>query len=582
MMRPGRIPLLLIEEAIQLLRASPILVYALYSAGTVPFLLAFFSFCAEMSYDRNAGNDCAASAVAMALTYGWMKGLQAFCCRELVRVYTGKATRWWRPATMLAIWSRQITFQPFGLFIKPLAWLLIFPVTYVSAFFQNLTILGGEGRNDVRKSWEVARLWPKQSYAVYGLLSLLAVIVFFDLYAIVFSIPFLLKILLGIESFMTRSYTWAFSPVLLIAIAAITYFVIDLLAKAIEVIRFCEGESLTTGADLLRRLAVVQNEQVSLLAVQPQRATVSVHDMMNQTPFRVTGSLLQKRANRGRFAYSVCLLCGALLILMPLSAAASSVQTSASQGEPLDQRLTRPALDRQIERVLENPEYNWREKDNEDPASPHPRKASMVERWMSSIRQMLVSLGSWVRDLVKSLLRPFDLKAPVTQPETSRSSGLLNAFSSLLWVAFAGTLILFLIRIVKIKPPKLAPSIAPLQKPDLANEEIEADQLPDNEWYALAGRKMEAGEFRQAQRALFLAILSNLASHRFITVERWKSNTDYEKELGRKAKHLSELSRLFAESRLGFERCWYGAGTVTREDLETYNRIYQRIKHAAA
>jgi hypothetical protein len=60
--------------------------------------------------------------------------------------------------------------------------------------------------------------------------------------------------LLGIETFLSRSYTWAFSPVLLIAIAAITYFVIDLLAKAVEVIRCCDGESLTTGADLLRRL----------------------------------------------------------------------------------------------------------------------------------------------------------------------------------------------------------------------------------------------------------------------------------------------------------------------------------------
>ena len=271
------------------------LVYALYCAGTVPFLLAFFSFCAEMSYNRSARNNCAASAIAMALTYGWMKGLQAFCCRELVRVYTGNATRWWRPATMLAIWSKQIALQPFGFFIKPLAWLLIFPVTYVSAFFQNLTILGGEGRKDVRKSWELARLWPKQSYAVYGLLSLLALIVFFDLYAVVFSIPFLLKILLGIENFMTRSYTWAFSPVLLIAVAAITYFVIDLLAKAIEVIRFCDGESLTTGADLLRRLAVVETQQVSLLAVQPQRAALTVHPMGNQRPLRVTALLFHLR-----------------------------------------------------------------------------------------------------------------------------------------------------------------------------------------------------------------------------------------------------------------------------------------------
>ena len=192
-------------------------VYALYWAGTVPFMLALFSFSAEMSYGRNAGENCAGSAFVVALTYCWMKGLQAFSCRELVRVYTGEVNRWWRPATMLAIWSRQIAFHPLGFFIKPLAWLLVFPVTYVSAFFQNLTVLGGAQRNHVRKSWELARLWPKQSYAMYGLLSLLALIVFVDLYALIFSIPFVLNIILGIESFLTRSYTWVFSPVLLIA-----------------------------------------------------------------------------------------------------------------------------------------------------------------------------------------------------------------------------------------------------------------------------------------------------------------------------------------------------------------------------
>ena len=214
-----------------------------------------------MSYDRNAGNNCAASALEMAFAYGWMKGLQAFCCRELIRVYTGKAIRWWKPSAMLAIWSRQITFQPFGFFIKPLAWLSDFSCYLYLRVFPEPGNCGWRGAQRFRKSWQLARLWPKQSYAVYGLLSLLALIVFFDLYAIVFSIPFLLKILLGIESFMTRSYTWAFSPVLLIAVAAITYFVIDFLAKAIEVIRFCDGESLATGADLLRRLALCNTKE---------------------------------------------------------------------------------------------------------------------------------------------------------------------------------------------------------------------------------------------------------------------------------------------------------------------------------
>jgi hypothetical protein len=546
-----RTPLLLIEEAIQLLRGSPATVYALYSAGTIPFLLAFFNFCAEMSYDRNARNNCAASAVAMALTYGWMKGLQAFCCRELVGVYTGQATRWWKPSSMFAIWGRQIAFQPFGFFVKPLAWLLIFPVTYVSAFFQNLTILGGTERNDLRKSWQLARLWPKQSYTVSGLLSLLALVVFFDLYAIIFSAPFLLKILLGTESFLTRSYTWAYSPVLLIAVAAITYFVIDFLAKAIEVIRCCDAESLTTGADLLRTLATLQNPPAT---------------------FRNPKAFLPR---------NICLLCCVFLIAAPLGARAYTDRLSAASSQARDPRLTQPTFDRQIERVLQNPEYNWRERTNSDGASANSKETSIIDQWRKSLRQLLFSLGSWARDFLKSLLKPFDLKPLTPQSTDSHFSALLNALGYFLWAAFAGTLIFFAIRIFRFKAIKLPPSIVSPQKPDLATEEIEANQLPDDEWYTLAREKMAQGEFRQAQRALFLAILSCLASHRFITVERWKTNTDYEKELGRKAKHLSELPALFSLSRLGFERCWYGQERVTAADLERYKLVYERIRHAA-
>ena len=290
----------------------------------------------------------------------------------------------------------------------------------------------------------------------------------------------------------------------------------------------------------------------------------------------------QNRANPRRFVYDFRLLCCALLLAMPLGAGASSIQRSAPQREPADQRLTQAAFDRQIERILQNPEYNWRQKDTSDGAGTRGKKTSIIEQWMGSIHKMLLSLGNWVRDLVKSLLKPFDLKAPMDQPAALRSPEWLNTLGYLLWAAFAGTLILFLFRILKLKATKIPPSIVPLQKPDLADEEIAANQLPDNEWYALAREKMAAGEFRQAQRALFLAILSYLASHRLITVERWKSNTDYEKELGRKAKHLPELPALFAQSRVGFERCWYGANRVTLEELENYNTVYERIKHAAA
>ena len=141
----------------------------------------------------------------------------------------------------------------------------------------------------------------------------------------------------------------------------------------------------------------------------------------------------------------------------------------------------------------------------------------------------------------------------------------------MLWAAFAGTLILFVIRVLKMKAANLPPSIVPSQKPDLADEEIEADRLPDNEWYALARKKMAAGEFRQAQRALFLAILSYLASHRLITSSDGNRIPTMKKNSSGRPNISPNCPRLFAQSRLGFERCWYGADTVTPEDFDHYN-----------
>jgi hypothetical protein len=254
----------------------------------------------------------------------------------------------------------------------------------------------------------------------------------------------------------------------------------------------------------------------------------------------------------------------------------------ASGSPPLDQPLTQPSLDRQIERVLENPEFNWREPTSTDHRS---NRKSLLDQLISWMREAFNSVGRTLNQLWVSLLRVFDFKRPVVEPPTSGwqlPSGIISTLTYLLWAALAVSLILFTIRLRKLRATVRSEQVLTPPRPDLADERIAANQLPEDEWAALARQKIAAGEFRQALRALFLAILALLASHRFIAVDRWKSNSDYEKELSRKAKPRSDLLALFALSRLRFERCWYGADSVTPADLESYHGIYERIKHAAA
>ena len=244
--------------------------------------------------------------------------------------------------------------------------------------------------------------------------------------------------------------------------------------------------------------------------------------------------------------------------------------------------LTQPELDRQIERVLENPEFNWRQ-----PFSPvhNSKQKSLLDQFLSWMRNTLLSVGDALDRLWKWLLQIFDFKPVFAPPATSGtpfSPAIFNALAYLLWAALAGTLILFIIRLRRLRATLRPKPAIPPPIPDLADEAIAPDQLPDDGWSALARQMIAAGEFRQALRALFLAILALLASHRFIAVERWKSNSDYEKELRRKAKNRSDLLALFAQGRFGFERCWYGRDSVTLEALESYRGIYERIKHAAS
>lgn len=263
-----------------------------------------------------------------------------------------------------------------------------------------------------------------------------------------------------------------------------------------------------------------------------------------------------------------------------LTATANDHTTEASPaGERGPHRLTQMTFDRQIGKVLQNPEFDWRQ-----PDLPPSNENSPLRNWTASVVQAISSLGRW---LVAELHRLLSFLRWHPAPEKSTNgmpfaSGLVSVLTYLLLAGIAGIAILFAIRLLKSGRTQNPISAVVQSTPDLEHEEVAADVRPDDEWYKLAREKIASGDLRQAQRALFLAILSCLASHRLVTIERWKSNCDYEIELGRRAKHLPDLAQLYAKSRVGFERCWYGEGALTAEDLEAYSAIYERIKHGAA
>ena len=76
-------PIELIEEATRLFRAAGLATLGLYYIGSLPFVLGFLFFWADMSHDAFAYRSILPGSFAVALLYLWMNVWQAIYAAEL-------------------------------------------------------------------------------------------------------------------------------------------------------------------------------------------------------------------------------------------------------------------------------------------------------------------------------------------------------------------------------------------------------------------------------------------------------------------------------------------------------------------
>jgi len=93
----------------------------------------------------------------------------------------------------------------------------------------------------------------------------------------------------------------------------------------------------------------------------------------------------------------------------------------------------------------------------------------------------------------------------------------------------------------------------------------------------LAGELLASGEMRLAVRALYFASIAHLSDAGLLSMDRAKSDRDYERELARRAHSLPSLLAAFSGNVSLFQRVWYGMYPVDRELVETFTANYQRM-----
>jgi hypothetical protein len=605
-------PIDLIEEAIHLLRRAPIETYAFFLVGITPFVLCFFRFCSEMSYSKFAETYLPGFASTLALSYLWMKAFQYLACRQLVVVYTRDFSNQRTFGQILRSCVHQAAIHPFGLIAKPMAALaaipgfltfvplLMLPASIIFSFFQNASILITGVRGDFAKCWRLSVTGGRTAASLLLLSLFLRIVIFLNVYTTIGILPYLLKALFGVDTFLSRDFRWLISFSYLVGIGLISYFAVDLLIKAIQVIQVCRAEAQTTGQDLQRSL-------MSLTAARRGRAPSPFNSLLvlvcliiPTLTVRAEGSRLRLPKTTQDFRSAYCLYAidlgrapgvasdappnrghsstgGEIHANYPIILASLKRAAPPSEAD----RIPDSELNERIDRELSGSEYSWRK--------PH--------HLVSGEKNWLQGLVSWIAKSLGKVSRVINRVVDVITkwwqslfPHPEGSTQLSTTASAPTWInqlllyaIICGLIIaaaLIVLRILgrskKNKPVPIG-STMPVT-PNLKSETTVADELPEDQWLLLARRKLEEGESRLALRALFLAVLSLLGAQRLIVVRRSKSNSDYETELRRR--RSAELTELFRGNRRLFERCWYGDHPVTDVEIEQSTNFYQRLKHA--
>jgi hypothetical protein len=538
----------LLEEAVHLLRQSPARVLATYFLGVLPFVLALLFFWADMSRNAFAPRLLVGGALGLAVLFVWMKAWQAAFARQLRALASNRPV----PSMTLRRWTRilfsQCVLQPFGLFLLPLSLLVFLPFGWVYAFFQNLTALDDGEEPGIgalmKKARRQATLWPSQNHLALLTMVGFAFFVFLNWCSVGLAIPELLRMLFGVESTFTRGSLGLLNTTFFAINFWLTYLCVDPILKAIYVLRCFYGESQESGEDLKAGI----REYVQVAEDEP-------------APLQTQGK------SQGRISSAATVLVAAIILLLANTGKAAQAEENSGRS-PTASTAEPQELNNELKEVLQQRKYTWR----------MPRQ---IVKETETENGLMARIREWLRERRDAFIE-WLRKLFARRSRTRQSHGgtdwayFINLLLYLLVAAAIGALVWLLYQVLKTRRNTVVATAEPIQPaPDVADESVGAERLPEDGWMQLGRELLAKGDLRLAMRAFYLASLAHLAAKNLVTLAKFKSNRDYEREVGRRGHALPELPPLFSENVSVLDRAWYGMHEVT-EDL--VNRFIVRVE----
>jgi hypothetical protein len=520
---------------------------ASYFIGTLPFILGLLYFWADMSRNPYARQHVVEAALGVTLLFVWMKFWHAVFARQLRAFAAGETPPPLSARRCFRIAVGQATLQPTSLFLLPLAAIPALPLAWVYAFYQNLTALGDSDAPTVRelfrRSAKQARLWPGQNHLVLLILSLFAGFVFLNCCIGCGLVPHLVKMLFGVETVFSRGGMAMLNTTFFATMFALTWLCVDPIVKAVYVLRCFYGDSVQSGADL--------------------------------------------RAELRQCSLDLTRLAACLLAFLILTGAAPARAADAPKPSAATQKAISPdQLDRAIDKTIQHRKYTWRmprERVAEAEAAEKGILAGFIERVGQMIRDAIKGTLEWIGRILQKIFGGRTLWSSSGGGSVSGWAAMLEILLYVLVAAVISAITIMLYRLWRNRrlKPTLVQTEAIQPVPDLMDENVGADQLPEDGWIKLAHELLARGEFRLALRAFYLSSLAHLAERNLISLARFKSNHEYERELDRRAHSFPNLRLLFGENVSAFDRVWYGTHEATGELVTQFATNVEKIKSGA-
>jgi hypothetical protein len=544
----------LVEEAVHLLRRAPAGALAVYYFGAGAWVLGFLFFWAHTTWFAPSGAQLAWSALGLVGLFVVLKVAQAEFCARLLAHRMGDVPPVWtrRRARELAV--AQINVQAWGAVFVPVAAVVTIPFGWVYGFYQHATVIAS-GAGLVNEARELSRRWPMQNHLGLLLLSLVGFAVWVNCASAFYLVPWLANRLLGLDNVFGLN-GWAFwNTTFLASIGALSWLAVDPLVKAFYVLRVFHGRAQKSGEDLRVELRLSGRKAAGVRGVAGAGASAMLIVAV-ATFAGVPGARASTLAYEGT-AQTTALMAQARVESVQVDKASAAVDPAS--------------LDRALDDVLKRRDFQWQLRpqpgdkavgSDEGPVKRFLREGvEMIREMARSVAKTWRDFETWVRDLFDS----DNQEAPKMSKERGGGGAGLGALRIFLYVLI-GVLVLGIVVVIVMMirsgrrnaAPALVGRAITVAQPDLRDEATHAAQMPSDGWLALAKEQIAKGEWRLALRALYLATLAKHGAEGLLTLAKFKTNLDYERELRRRAVLQPEVTMRFLAHRLNFEAVWYG------------------------